>query len=100
MAEQGTLSANGSTDWFVMTTHGHVHIKCVNDFGGGTVTIQDQVNGTAYSTLDGSGVAIAKTAAFDEALYFGAGDRLRLTLSGATLPTIFWKLTGPIKKDF
>lgn len=100
MAYEGRFTANGSTDWYVMPKQGHVHIAGAGGFGGGTITLQQKINGTTYSVLDGTQTALTFTAAFDEVLYFGAGDRFRITLSGSTTPTLDWKIAGYSQEDF
>ena len=97
---EGTLSADGATPWLIVNQDGWVHVKCVNDFGGGTIHMQDEINATAWATLDGTDTAITKTNDFDEVLYFGKGDRIRFNLTGSTTPVIYWKMTGPIQTDY
>ena len=100
MASEGQFTADASTDWIVMDHQGHVHIAGAGTFGSGTVTIQQKINGTTYSVLDGSQTALTFTAAFDEVLYFGAGDRLRLNLASSTTPALDWKIAGLSQKDY
>lgn len=100
MAYEARFTADGNTEWQVMTKQGHVHIAGAGTFGGGTITIQQQINGTTYSVLDGSQTALTYTAAFDEVLYFGAGDRFRLNLAGSTSPALDYKFAGLSQEDF
>lgn len=100
MATEGQFTADGSTAWQVMPKQGHVHIAGAGSFGGGTITIQQQINGTTYSVLDGSQTALTYTAAFDEVLYFGAGDKFRITLSSSTAPALDWKIAGLSQEDY
>lgn len=100
MANEGQFTADGNTDWYVMPKQGHVHIAGAGTFGSGTITIQQQINGTTYSVLDGTQTALTYTAAFDEVLYFGAGDRFRLNLAGSTTPALDWKISGMSQENY
>jgi len=100
MATEGQFTSDGSTDWQVMEHQGHVHIAGAGTFGSGTVTIQQQINGTTYSVLDSSQTALTFTAAFDEVLYFGAGDRFRLNLASSTTPALDYKMAGTNQNDY
>ena len=91
---QGNLTADGSTVWFRCHTETGVRISAKGDFGGGTITLQNQLNSTTYSLLDESQTALTYTSNFDEFLKLRDGDVFRATLSGATSPDIDWFIGG------
>jgi predicted acyl esterase len=90
------LSANGSSNWYRCDNYDGVHIKGANSFGGGTLTLQQRVEGTTYDSLDSAGAAVTYTAAFDDYIRFKPGDVLRVTLSGATSPDLDYIITGAV----
>lgn len=88
----GTLSANGSTEFLNVRTDG-VHVSIQGDFGGGSVALEQEILGTVFPIFD-SGTATARTAADDIFVLLGPTDKIRLTLSGATSPSITWSMRG------
>ena len=88
----GTLVANGSTKW-VQISKGDTHVSVNGTFGAGTVAVEKKVNGETLPAYD-SGTAITLTAADDMALAIGEGVQLRLTLSGATSPSVIWSISA------
>lgn len=80
-----TLSANGSTAWY-STQVGEVGFQFAGTFGGGTMKLQIMLS-------DGSTVQDVQDASYTSGpvskVYLGApGMLVRLTLSGATTPSI------------
>ena len=97
MAE-GTLNANGSTKWFKVKKTGTVHSKAANDFGGGTLALEQQITDVTYPVLDADSIAITWTDDFNQPLDLAKDDIIRLTLSGATSPDINWSITGDVEQ--
>jgi hypothetical protein len=87
----GKLEADGNTDPITIKGQ-NTHIAVKGTFGGGTVTVQEQVNGTWYAAED-SGTDITLTASDDLYLAFNPSDKIRLNLAGATNPAIDWQIT-------
>ena len=88
----GKITANGSTDWYKVVETG-THIAVHGTFGGGSVAIEQLINGTAYPLLD-AGTAIALTVADDSYYELRPGDAIRLATTGATTPAIDYSITG------
>tara|TARA_R110000868_G_scaffold93927_2_gene259692 strand:- start:12645 stop:12950 length:306 start_codon:yes stop_codon:yes gene_type:complete len=95
----GKLNANGSTGWLTTTTKegANTNILLGGAFGGGTLAVEKRVNGTTYPLYDG-GVAITLTAADDNLYNLAPRTQIRLTLSGATAPSIDWEVPGTVEK--
>jgi hypothetical protein len=88
----GRLTEDGNTP--EITIKGaNTHIAVKGTFGGGTVTVQEQVNGTWYAAEESSGTDITLTASDDLYLGFNPSDKIRLNLAGATNPAIDWQIT-------
>lgn len=85
--------------WLVCNGAG-VHIALSGAFGGGTVAIEQQVNGVTSPALDETPAPIAFTAAADVLLDLRPGDVFRLTLSGSTAPGIDWQANETRYKDW
>ena len=81
-----TIDENGSTPWLITQGDG-VHLALAGTFGGGTVLVEQRINGAAFPLLN-EGANITFTAAADVRLSTGDGDAIRLTTSGATAPSI------------
>lgn len=92
--KQGTFSADGSTEWFNVASH-PLHIAINGTWGGGSIAIEQEIQGTVSSVLD-EGSVIAITANDNSAYNFQSGDTFRLTLSGSTSPDLDWKVTGVV----
>jgi hypothetical protein len=88
----GILVADGSTKWQLISK-GDTHVSLNGTFGGGTVALEKKVNGVEYALYD-SGAAITAAAADDMQLSIGEGVSIRLTLSGATNPSIIWSISA------
>lgn len=86
----GILTADGSTEW-VLVRGGNTQVSINDTFGGGTVAVEKLVNGSALPVYDGT-TAITATAPEDMELALGNSLKLRLTLSGATAPSITWAI--------
>ena len=86
----GTLTADGSTKPFITKGSG-THLALDGSFGGGTVAVQKHTV-SGWVSLYNEGTA-ETFAADDDVLYnTGQGLKLRLTLSGATSPSLDWML--------
>lgn len=92
---ESTQTENGSTNWYEVTRPGIVNITGKNDFGGGTVTVQQLIENSTESYVNAAGAAYTYTSVFDTSLTLSVGQRIRLTLSGATSPTLRWGIYGP-----
>jgi hypothetical protein len=96
----GNLTADGSTPWVhnkrADGKHegaASVHVSANGAFGGGTMTIEKRVNGITYPLYD-DGTPAVMLAPDDLILSLGIGDTIRLTLQGATAPSIDWIIAG------
>ena len=89
-----SITANGSTDSMGVASGGEgVHLSLAGSFGGGTVAVENLVNGTFYP-LRSDGDALTFSAPANVRLNVVSGDVLRLTTSGATAPVIDFNLAG------
>lgn len=70
-----------------------VHVAAHNDFGGGSLALEQQINGNTYPVLN-EGVAITLTADADIPVKLVPGDRIRLNLSGSTSPDLDTNIAG------
>lgn len=84
----GTLTSNTSGDW-VDLPEGDALLILDGGFGGGTaiVEVQQSDEETAQAVTDASW-----TADVVRRLSFGGGCRIRVTLSGATTPSLVWEI--------
>ena len=88
------ITADGSTDpQYVAGSSDGVHLALAGDFGGGTIMVNQEVNGVVYPLLD-DGAEITFTAAADVRLNVASGDILILTMAGSTAPTVDYSLAG------
>ena len=92
---QGVFTEDGSTVYYeVGTLSDGVHIGVSGGFGGGSVAIEQRVNGLPVPIVD-AGLPLT---APDNALYnLKFGDVFRLTLTGSTTPAIDWSISGSIE---
>lgn len=89
------ITGNGASEWVVITSES-VHVALSGDFGGGTVTVEQEVNGVVSDLLD-SQVAITSTANDDYRLNLGIGDKIRLNMAGSATPSVNWSIGGGSK---
>lgn len=89
---EARLTEDSSTAW-VQPTGDSAHFSANDDFGGGTITLQQRVQGVVYTLLDDE-TAITKTAAFDMLVAVRPKDVVRMTLSGSTDPDLKVKITS------
>ena len=90
----GRFLANGSTnDFIVGGGSSNIHISVQGTFGSGTVAIEKLIAGEVFPLRDG-GTAIVHTVADDSTYLIKKGEVIRLTLTGATTPSITWSVTG------
>lgn len=77
------ITANG--DYEIDTRAGHLHLLTLKGtFGGGTVTMTSKNNATGtYTSVDGG-----SWTAEAEDQFYATSDSIRLTLAGATTPSI------------
>lgn len=94
---QGKLTANGSTGWVKIIEGGDIYISVNGTFGGGSVAVEKRINDTAYPVRS-SGSPIAHAADDDSVYGLVAGSTIRLTLTGATSPSIDWAIES--EKNF
>ena len=85
----GRLDSNTSTRFEKAT--GLTLVSVNGTFGGGTVALEKEVNGTVYPLYD-AGAAITLTGPDDLSLALGQDTKIRLTLTGATSPDINWAI--------
>ena len=91
---QGKLIADGSSNWF-QVTNDEVYISANGSLGGGTLTLEKQVNGTTYPVNAIAGAPVTIAIDSDEVYGTGGGAIIRLTLTGATGPTLDWGMNAP-----
>jgi hypothetical protein len=96
MMIQGSLTVDGSTDWIQLEDTGGVHIAAKGDFGVGTLTIEQRVNGTAYTVQESDDSLVSHTGNFNRHLSFEKHDIFRITLSGSVSPDINYSISGKI----
>lgn len=92
----GVITENGSGDWLVVSGRS-VHLALSGDFGGGTIAIEQRIQGQAVSLTD-SGSPISADSSVDVLINLRWGDVVRLVMSDATSPNVLWSLTDA-KKD-
>ena len=93
---QSTFVADISTDWIQLEDVGGVHIAVKGTWGGGTLQIEQRINGTAYPIQSPDDVAISHTANFNRHVSFEKHDVFRLTLAGSTTPALDYSIAGRI----
>ena len=84
---QGTLSADGQTDW-VLLPRGDGTLIVKGTWGNGTVTVQARAS-------DGSGVTVPDYEFTEDvvtAIDAGSGVYVRLDLDGSTAPDLDWEI--------
>jgi len=91
---QGTLTADGSTGYYEVGDGSEgIHIGIYGGFGGGSIAIEQSVNGLPVPIADPD----LPLTGVDNALYnLKFGDVFRLTLTGSTTPTIAWSINGKV----
>ena len=89
------ITENGPTEW-VFISSSFAHIALAGSFGGGTITVEQLVNGVVSVLLDNQ-VAITSMSSDDYRLNVSAGDKIRLNMSGATSPAVDWAVGGASK---
>ncbi len=93
---QETITVDSSTDWIQVDGYGGVHIAVKGTWGGGSLTIEQRINGTAYTVQSPDDVVITHTANFNRHISFEKHDVFRLTLTGATSPALDYSVSGSI----
>lgn len=93
MASNRIIADGNSAEQYVISDGEGVHLALAGDFGGGSVAVEQEVNGTFYPLLN-EGVAITFTSAADVRLNVVTGDLLRLVTTGATAPAIDFNFAG------
>lgn len=86
------ISADGAQAWQIVSGEA-VHIAVAGTFGGGTISLEQDINGSAYPVLN-EGVAITFTADEDVRLNTVSGDKIRLNMAGATTPAVDFNIAG------
>lgn len=93
---QGTFSADGSTDWFQLEDVGGVHIAVKGTWGGGTLTIEQRINSTAYPIQGPDDDIISHINNFNRHVTFEKHDTFRLTIAGSTTPALNYSVAGKL----
>lgn len=88
----GQITADGDQAFQTVNADG-VHLALAGSFGTGTVSVEQEINGTVYP-LRASGTAITFTAADDVILNVRQGDKIRLSMAGSTAPVVDFNLAG------
>lgn len=87
---KGTLSADGSTTAVEVGTKKEYSVGLRGTFGSGSVVVEISVDGGSNYISTGSAGTL--TAAGWVRVFPPTGSLVRLTLSGATAPTIAWTI--------
>lgn len=88
------ITADGLTQpMLVLEASTGVHISLAGDFGGGTVAVEQDVNGAWFPLLN-EGTAVEFTGNSDVLANLRLGDRIRLNMTGSTAPDVNFKLAG------
>lgn len=93
---QGQLTVDASTEWMQVEDVGGVHIAVKGTWGSGALTIEQRINSTAYAIQAEDDVVIVHSANFNRHVNFEKHDTFRLTLVGATSPTLDYSVSGRI----
>jgi hypothetical protein len=98
-SQQGTFTADGDTPWFELTNYGPVTISLADNFGGGTVTVMQLINGnpSELRDVDNSNASITATDATNFSVDVNQGDIIGLNLSGSTGASLDWRISGRIQ---
>ena len=91
---QSIITVDGSTSWFQLEDVGNIHIAVKGTWGGGSLTIEQRINGSAYAIQNSADVVITHTANFNRHVSFEKHDTFRLTLTGATNPSLDYSIAG------
>jgi len=92
MIAAGSITGNESTDW-VIVKESPIHIALDGSFGSGSIAVEQDLQGTV-STVRDNGTEIGITSDDNSSYNFQAGDVIRLTMSGATSPSVKYKISG------
>ena len=90
----GILEADGSTSSIVVNNSNGMHIALRGDFGGGSITVEQEVRGVFYPSKSPDDLDITYSSPVDRIINFRLGDKFRLTLSGSTSPSVKWSVSG------
>ncbi len=86
----GIFTADGKSK-VVNSSDSGVHISLQGTFGGGTVSVLQEINKAEFPLFD-NGTAITATAPDDFELLLKSGDSVLLELSGSTSPALTWTI--------
>ena len=92
MIAAGSITGNESTDW-VIVKESPIHIALDGSFGSGSIAVEQDLQGTV-STVRDNGTEIGITSDDNSSYNFQVGDVIRLTMSGATAPSVKYKISG------
>jgi hypothetical protein len=85
----GTLTTNTSTTWHDLE-YGKGRVVLTGTFGGGTAQVETRLaSGSAVNIPDG---AVTSSDIFT--IDLGAPAAIRVTLAGATAPSLTWEITS------
>ena len=91
---QGNILQDGSTGWIQFGGTGGVHIAVKGSWGGGTLTIEQKINGDAYPIQSDNDAIIKQTKNFDRHVRFEAEELFRLTLVDSVSPDLNFSISG------
>ena len=94
----GSFTANASTEWMKINGNSGVRVSLKGTFGGGTVTVEQLLDTVEGDFLDSDGISIQYTANADDLIQLRKGEIMRLTLAGATTPSLQWSVNGEVSK--
>jgi len=88
-----TISVNGATP-AIKTVRGKRYVIFTqNTFGGGSLALEASLDGTNFSPVKDSNGAVVFTSAGDGTDFIAPGNSIRLSLSGATAPSINYEIS-------
>lgn len=86
------IVGDGPADWQVVAEEA-IHIAVAGTFGGGIITVEQDINGSVYPLLN-EGVAITFAVDTDIRVNTAVGDKVRLNMAGATAPDVDFNIAG------
>lgn len=91
---QGKILQDSSTGWMQIEDDGGIHIAVKGLWNGGTLTIEQRINGTAYAIQSSDDSVIAHTSNFNRHVRFEKHDTFRLTLISSINPSLDYSISG------
>ena len=90
------FTGDGSTGWLQVEDVGGVHISVKGTWGGGSLAIEQRVNGNVYTIQTSDDSLVVHTNNFNRHVSFEKHDIFRLTLSSSITPTIDYSIAGRV----